>query len=171
MGEFQLTCLLLFSSLIPPIPPHSHIHTLTQSQRTKGNCLRAGSGGGEGPGLSSNNVTCHDYVDLSVCFEDTAILIGICVIFWLLAGLKFLVTTCTPATRPLPFSRLHASKLVRPNLYSLSKKLQTVYCCRASLTGANFALRAHELNNKKLCLCKLIFGKTCFLSSGSLSSC
>ncbi|CAI8018869.1 Multidrug resistance-associated protein 1 [Geodia barretti] len=87
-------------------------YRFTQFWRTKGNCLRAWSSGGEGSGLSSNNVTCHDYVDLSVCFEDTAILIGICVIFWLLAGLMFLVTTCTPVTRPLPFSRLHASKLL-----------------------------------------------------------
>ena len=61
--------------------------------------------------MLSNITTCHDYVDLSVCFEDTAILIGICVIFWMLAGLKFLVTSCSQA-KTLPYSKLHACKQV-----------------------------------------------------------
>ena len=60
---------------------------------------------------SGGNDTCHDSVDVSLCFEDTTILIGICVIFWLLAGLDFLVSTCS-TTKSLPYSRVHACKQV-----------------------------------------------------------
>lgn len=35
------------------------------------------------------NSTCHDEVDLSLCFEDTAILYGISVLLWLLAVAEF----------------------------------------------------------------------------------
>ena len=56
------------------------------------------------------NASCHDKVDLSLCFEDTAILFGICAVFWVLAGL----TCChRNSIKPsLDFGFLHAIKLV-----------------------------------------------------------
>ena len=36
-----------------------------------------------------NTTSCHDEVDLSLCFEDTAILYGICAAFMILAGFYF----------------------------------------------------------------------------------
>ena len=60
------------------------------------------------------NTSCHDEVDFSLCFEDTAILFGICVIFWVLAGLTF----CHGfGIKPsLDFGPLHAIKLVRVSM-------------------------------------------------------
>ena len=55
------------------------------------------------------NDTWHDEVDLSLCFEDTAILYAICVIFWLLAALRFVLHTKQP---PLPCSKLSVTKIV-----------------------------------------------------------
>lgn len=65
----------------------------------------------EGSGQSNVNRTCHDEVDLSVCFEDTAILITVCALFWVFAGFKF-ITSRYPKV-PLPFSLLHGCKQVR----------------------------------------------------------
>ena len=45
-----------------------------------------------------------------MCFEDTAVLIGICTLFWLLAGIKFLVPNGLKSS--LPLSILHICKLV-----------------------------------------------------------
>ena len=57
-----------------------------------------------------NHSSCHDEVDFSLCFEDTAILYGICITFWFLAGLSFFRGN---GLRPkLDFGPLHASKLV-----------------------------------------------------------
>ena len=57
-----------------------------------------------------NRTSCHDEVDFSLCFEDAAILYGICAIFWVLAGLSFFRGN---GLRPrLDFGVLHASKLV-----------------------------------------------------------
>ena len=59
------------------------------------------------------NTSCHDEVDFSLCFEDTAILYGICTVFWVLAGLSFF--RGNPGLRPpLTFRPLYASKLVCP---------------------------------------------------------
>ena len=55
------------------------------------------------------NDTWYDEVDLSLCFEDTAILYAICIIFWLLAALRFVFYTKQP---PLPFSKLNVTKTV-----------------------------------------------------------
>ena len=55
------------------------------------------------------NDTWYDEVDLSLCFEDTAILYAICIIFWLLAALRFVFHTKQP---PLPFSKLNITKIV-----------------------------------------------------------
>ena len=56
--------------------------------------------------------SCYDEVDFSLCFEDTAILYGICTTFWVLAGFSFF--RANPGLRPgLEFGPFHASKLVR----------------------------------------------------------
>ena len=58
----------------------------------------------------ANRTSCHDEADFSLCFEDTAILYGICLTFWVLAGLSFFRGN---GLRPkLDFGPLHASKLV-----------------------------------------------------------
>ena len=59
------------------------------------------------------NSSCHDEVDFSLCFEDTAILYGICTVFWVLAEFSF--CRGNPGLKPpLNFRPLYASKLVRP---------------------------------------------------------
>ncbi len=57
-----------------------------------------------------NFTSCHDGVDLPLCFEDTAILYGICAVFLIVAGFSF----CCGSSRKarLPFGPLHALKLV-----------------------------------------------------------
>ena len=57
------------------------------------------------------NSSCHDEVDFSLCFEDTAILYGIFTVFWVLAGLSFCRGN---GLKPrLDFGVFHASKLVK----------------------------------------------------------
>ena len=59
------------------------------------------------------NTSCHDEVDFSLCFEDTAILYGICTVFWVLAGFSFF--RGNPGLNPpVNFRPLYASKLVCP---------------------------------------------------------
>lgn len=58
----------------------------------------------------SNSTTCHDGVDLPLCFEDTAILYGICVIFLVVAGFSFFFGNSRKAR--LPVGALHVLKLV-----------------------------------------------------------
>ena len=53
--------------------------------------------------------TWYDEVDLLLGFEDTAILYVICIIFWLLAALRFVFYTKQPS---LPFSKLNVTKIV-----------------------------------------------------------
>ena len=55
------------------------------------------------------NDTWYDEVDLSLCFEDTAILYAICTIFCLMAVLRFVFSVKQP---PLPFSKLNVTKIV-----------------------------------------------------------
>eukprot|EP00731_Ephydatia_muelleri_P028692 Em0020g336a len=50
-------------------------------------CMRQRTG--SGLNVSDNTTTWHDRYDVTLCFEDTAILCGICIIFWILVGLKF----------------------------------------------------------------------------------
>lgn len=58
-----------------------------------------------------NASQCHDRVDLTLCFEDTAVLGGICALLWLLAGAFFV---CGNSFKPpLRWSPLHAANLVR----------------------------------------------------------
>ena len=58
----------------------------------------------------SLNQTCHDEVDLTLCFQYTAILVGICVILWVLAAFEFLTTRFSrPAT---PFNTLNITRIV-----------------------------------------------------------
>ena len=59
---------------------------------------------------SVNSSNCHDGVDLPLCFEDTAILYGICAPFLVLVSFSFL---CGKDHRNgLEFSLLFATKLV-----------------------------------------------------------
>ena len=58
------------------------------------------------------NETCHDDVDLTLCFEDTAILYLICASLWFLAGLEFL-TTKRKSQASIPLSVLNVSRIVR----------------------------------------------------------
>jgi hypothetical protein len=61
------------------------------------------------------NATCYDDVmDFTLCFEDTAILYGICVIFWVLAGFSFLCggDVIKHASSALPCGSLHVVKVV-----------------------------------------------------------
>ena len=63
-----------------------------------------------GPKCPANRTHCYDEVDLSLCFEDSAILYGIVGLFWLLAAILFL---CGNGIRPrLPVSLLHTAKIV-----------------------------------------------------------
>lgn len=53
----------------------------------------------------------HDEVDLTLCFEDTAILYSICALFYLLAALEFLCSNHKHVQRT-PLGYLHLLKLV-----------------------------------------------------------
>ena len=61
------------------------------------------SGNGNTPGL-------HDEEDFSQCFEDTAILYGVCLVAWVLGGLQFIFAS--HSQRKLPINPLHIAKLV-----------------------------------------------------------
>ena len=57
-----------------------------------------------------NSTGCHDGVDFSLCFEDSAILYVISVVFLAVAGFSFF---CGNSQRPkLPVGLLHSFKLV-----------------------------------------------------------
>ena len=61
------------------------------------------------------NATCYSgTVDFTLCFEDTAILYGICIIFWVLAGFSFLCggDVIKHASSTLPCGSLHIIKVV-----------------------------------------------------------
>ena len=94
---------------------HTYIHMLTvygwQWTEKDSACNFRAAPGSVVPLSSPNGSTsCHDEVDFSLCFEDTAILYGICLTFWVLAGLSFFRGN---GLRPkLDFGPLHASKLV-----------------------------------------------------------
>ena len=107
---------------------YTHTHTRTHTQRR----------GSEPVSCQDHvaNQTCFDEVDLTRCFEDTAILYGISIIFWLLAGLEF---CCYRPGKP----RLKLGRL------SITK---TVSNCKAS---------AIELSCYKagLCIGKRLWGK------------
>ena len=55
------------------------------------------------------NGTWHDEVDLSRYFQETAVLYTICVIFWILAALRFY---CYVKLPHLPYSWLNVTKIV-----------------------------------------------------------
>ena len=61
------------------------------------------------PNYIGVNDTWHDEVDLSQCFQDTAVLYSICVIFWILAALRFVFLARRP---PLSYSWLSVTKMV-----------------------------------------------------------
>lgn len=80
-------------------------------------------------GLIGYNVTngsrCHDSVDISLCFEDTAVLYSVCVIFWLLGGVAFL---CANSVKPrIAFNQLHAAKVLLTLLVVVTAMLDLFY--------------------------------------------
>ena len=71
--------------------------------------------------VATANTSCHDEVDFSLCFEDTAILYGICATFWLLSGFSFFRGN---GLKPrLDLGLLHASKLVFCTLTKVPRRL------------------------------------------------
>lgn len=78
--------------------------------------------------LGDPNATCHDEVDFSLCFEDTAILYSICAIFWLLAGLELLFLK---SARPrISFNWLNTTKTLLtavPFVTALCDLAYTIY--------------------------------------------
>ena len=62
--------------------------------------------------LNTTAGVCHDGVDLSVCFEDSAVLYAICIFLWVFAGLEFLLGRNSIKPK-IYFNLLHALKLVR----------------------------------------------------------
>ena len=69
----------------------------------------------ENVAIAVANATCYSgAVDFTLCFEDTVILYGICVVFWVLAGLSFLCggDVVKNASSSLPCGGLHAIKVV-----------------------------------------------------------
>lgn len=65
-----------------------------------------------------NGSSCHDYVDFSLCFEDTAMLYGALLLCWVVAGLMFLFGR-NNYQLSLPFSLIHATKLVSQPFFLL----------------------------------------------------
>ncbi len=70
----------------------------------------------DGPNCPGNRTSCYDEVDLSLCFEDSAIFYGIVAFFLLLAVFWFISAipvVCGSQTRPrIPLGVLHVAKLV-----------------------------------------------------------
>ena len=60
-----------------------------------------------------NTTSCHDEVDLSLCFQDSVILYGICAVFMMLAGLYFLFGNNHQRNGCPGFWLLYTVKLVR----------------------------------------------------------
>lgn len=72
-------------------------------------CMRQRTG--SGLNVSDNTTTWHDRYDVTLCFEDTAILCGICIIFWILVGLKFVFGKQRKKTI-IPRNKLNMLKMV-----------------------------------------------------------
>ena len=123
------------------------------------------------------NFSCsgHDHVDLSLCFEDTAILYGICALFWILAGFKFL---CGNNVKPsIRFNLLHMAKLVSLVLFigclvflsnrrlgsSLGLGVDVLdSICTHSCAQCSARI---VLNHEEVLLCSCLFWRMCQFSS------
>ena len=83
-------------------------------QKGGGSSGGSGSGSGDsGSGSGSGNGSTpgpHDEVDFSQCFEDTAILYGVCLVVWVLGGLQFIFASYH--RRKIPINLPHIAKLV-----------------------------------------------------------
>ena len=105
VSQFWVGC-IIDGSLVDYIVRHYYslwLHHTSSLQRRENYCSSP---------YFPKNFSCsgHDHVDLSLCFEDTAILYGICALFWILAGFKFL---CGNNVKPsIRFNLLHMAKLV-----------------------------------------------------------
>ena len=76
---------------------------------------------GNGGGSNSTTGSCHDAVDLPLCFEDTAILYGITAAFLVLAGFTFVCGNGLKAR--LSVGLLHSIKMV-----SYQNNNMTIFC-------------------------------------------
>ena len=76
-----------------------------------------------------NLTNCHDGVDLPLCFEDTAILYGICAVFLVLAACSFMCGNSLKAK--LTIGLLHSIKLVGTSRVIL---VESCYCLLIDLT-------------------------------------
>lgn len=103
---YYIICLCILFSLTLQV----HAKYLFDVPTQKGSGIDTVYGSGNsGSGSGSSNGS-HDEVDFSLCFEDTAILYGVCLVAWILAGFQFV---CAPYHRKnLPFSLLHIAKIV-----------------------------------------------------------
>jgi len=64
------------------------------------------------PSCYGNQSSCHDEVDFSLCFEDTAILYSILLFLWIAAGVLILGSYSGYKTE-IKFNFLHCLKLVK----------------------------------------------------------
>ncbi len=85
----------------------------------------------DGPNCPGNRTSCYDEVDLSLCFEDSAIFYGIVAFFLFLAVFWFISAipvVCGSQTRPrIPLGVLHVTKLVsRVPLFKVAHVLDIV---------------------------------------------
>lgn len=72
------------------------------------------------------NGTCiaHDGVDLPLCFTETAVLYGVCVLMWLMASLEFFFTR---NRRPkVPFNPLNVTKMVSFAILEIWAKVEVL---------------------------------------------
>ncbi|XP_064405656.1 multidrug resistance-associated protein 1-like [Halichondria panicea] len=79
-------------------------------------CLPVSNFWWDGPNCPDNRTSCYDEVDLSLCFEDSAIFYGIVALFLFLAVFWFISAipvVCGSQTRPsIPIGLLHVAKLL-----------------------------------------------------------
>ena len=118
-GVIQARCCLAWIPFAPGVLAHlPHLHTLTKTKHLYYLPLSIYSTLCKSIHVyicmcvqrddSSNGS--HDEVDFSLCFEDTAILYGVCLVVWILAAF---VAVCAPYQRKsLPLSLLHLGKIV-----------------------------------------------------------
>lgn len=62
------------------------------------------------PGNGSSGAIWHDRVDITLCFQDTAVLFGICAVFWLLTAINFIFGNSSKPS--IPRGWLNIAKIV-----------------------------------------------------------
>ena len=99
------------------------------------------------PSPTLNSTGCHDSVDFSLCFEDSAILYVISIVFLVVAGFSF----CGNSQRPkLSVGLLHAFKLVSDDAQCT---------CTCSYTVSTVLIKMSDLNRAGVHLENLLGGR------------